>query len=92
MSTPFLSRFTPSLMQPETLEALFVQRHALAERIVELIRESIITPAKHHNLLIGPRGIGKSPDRSEAFCFTFMASSGITRKPRKITYPKLGLA
>jgi len=60
MSTPFLSRFTPSLMPPETLEALFVQRHALAERIVELIRESITTPSKHHNLLIGPRGIGKS--------------------------------
>ena len=60
MGSTFLSRFTPSLMQPETLEALFVQRHALAERIVDLIRESIITPAKHHNLLIGPRGIGKS--------------------------------
>lgn len=60
MGSAFLSRFTPSLMQAETLEALFVQRHALAERIVDLIRESIITPAKHHNLLIGPRGIGKS--------------------------------
>ena len=60
MNSTFLSRFTPSLMQPETLEALFVQRHALAERIVELIRESVLTPAKHHSLLIGPRGIGKS--------------------------------
>jgi DNA-binding transcriptional ArsR family regulator len=60
MGSTFLSRFTPSLMQPETLEALFVQRHALAERIVDLVRESIITPAKHHHLLIGPRGIGKS--------------------------------
>jgi len=60
MGSTFLSRFTPSLMQPATLEALFVQRHALAERIVDLIRESIVTPAKHHNLLIGPRGIGKS--------------------------------
>ncbi len=60
MGSPFLSRFTPSLMRPEALEALFVQRYALADRIVDLIRESIVTSAKHHNLLIGPRGIGKS--------------------------------
>jgi tetratricopeptide (TPR) repeat protein len=60
MNSTFLSRFTPSLMPPQTLEALFVQRHALAERTVDLIRESIVTPAKHHTLLIGPRGIGKS--------------------------------
>ena len=59
-ATPLLSRFTPSLMEPETLEAIFVQREALAQRIVESIRESVLTPAKHYSLIVGPRGIGKS--------------------------------
>lgn len=36
--------------------------------------------------------LNKSPDRSEAFCFTFMASDGVTRKPRPIQYRSLGLA
>src|SRR5207249_6711359 len=56
----FLSHFTPSLMSAETLEAIFVQRGPLAQRTVELIRDSALTPAKHHSLLIGPRGIGKT--------------------------------
>ncbi len=60
MSPPFLSRFTPSLMPAETLETLFVQRHELADRIVELLRDSALTPGKHHWLLVGPRGIGKT--------------------------------
>lgn len=47
-------------MPPEKLEELFVQRQGLAHRLVELIRDSIVTPAKHHSLLIGPRGIGKT--------------------------------
>lgn len=47
-------------MAPADLEAIFVQRENLAQRLVEQIRESVLTPAKHHNLLIGPRGIGKS--------------------------------
>ncbi|MGH9834351.1 MAG: AAA family ATPase, partial [Blastocatellia bacterium] len=60
MNATFLSRFTPSMMTPEALESLFVQREELAQRLVELIRESALTPAKHHTLLIGPRGIGKT--------------------------------
>jgi tetratricopeptide (TPR) repeat protein len=60
MKATFLSRFTPSMMTPEALEALFVQREALAQRIVELTRDSVLTPSKHHTLLIGPRGIGKT--------------------------------
>lgn len=60
MTARFLSRFTPSLMSPEDLEAVFVQRQELATRIVELIRESALTEAKHYTLLIGPRGIGKT--------------------------------
>lgn len=60
MNATFLSRFTPSMMTPAALESLFVQREELAERLVELIRESALTPSKHHTLLIGPRGIGKT--------------------------------
>ncbi|MGB9594992.1 MAG: winged helix-turn-helix transcriptional regulator [Candidatus Poribacteria bacterium] len=60
MKSAFISRFTPSLMKYEDLEAIFVQRESIANRIVELIRDSVITPTKHHILLIGPRGIGKT--------------------------------
>ncbi|KAB8334815.1 tetratricopeptide repeat protein, partial [Scytonema tolypothrichoides VB-61278] len=60
MKSTFLSRFTPSLMTPETLEAIFVQRHHLADYLVELIRESALTANKHFRLLLGMRGIGKT--------------------------------
>lgn len=60
MKSTLISRFTPSLMEPETLEAIFVQREDLAQRLVELIRDSALTPSKHHTLLVGPRGIGKT--------------------------------
>lgn len=52
--------FTPSLMDAESLEALFVQREDLAARIVDLTRDSALTAAKYHFLLVGPRGIGKT--------------------------------
>jgi Flp pilus assembly protein TadD/DNA-binding transcriptional ArsR family regulator len=60
MARKYFSRFTPSLMSPEDLEGIFVQRQKLAVRLVDLIRESTLTAAKHYNLLIGPRGIGKT--------------------------------
>lgn len=60
MAETFLSRFTPSLSQPETLEAITVGRVRELTRIVELITDSVNTPAKHHVLLVGPRGIGKT--------------------------------
>ncbi len=60
MKATFISRFTPSSMTPEVLEGIFVQRQQLAQHLVELIRDSAITPAKHYTLLIGPRGIGKT--------------------------------
>jgi tetratricopeptide (TPR) repeat protein len=56
----FLSRFTPSLTNADALESMFVQRGDLAEHLVEKIRESVLTPAKHHALIIGPRGTGKT--------------------------------
>lgn len=56
----FLSRFTPSMMSADVLEKVFVQRGDMADRIVEVVRESILTPSKHHTLVIGSRGIGKT--------------------------------
>ncbi|MGL5060602.1 MAG: tetratricopeptide repeat protein [Microcoleus sp.] len=60
MKNTIISRFTPSLMAPETLEAILVQRHALANYLVETIRDSATTENRHYQLLIGPRGIGKT--------------------------------
>ncbi len=60
MFKTFLSSFTPSLSQPETLEAITVGRKVELSRIVELIADSVNSSAKHHILLVGPRGIGKT--------------------------------
>jgi tetratricopeptide (TPR) repeat protein len=60
MRASFLSHFTPSMMSSEALEAIFVQREGLAQRLIELISDSVLTKSKHHTLLIGPRGIGKT--------------------------------
>jgi replication-associated recombination protein RarA len=60
MPTPLLSNFTPSLMSPETLEKIFVQREEIAQDLVDRIILSATTPAKHHSLLIGARGMGKT--------------------------------
>jgi tetratricopeptide (TPR) repeat protein len=56
----FLSRFTPSMMSADLLEKVFVQRGDIADRITEVVRESILTPSKHHILVVGSRGIGKT--------------------------------
>ncbi|MFM7438684.1 MAG: winged helix-turn-helix transcriptional regulator, partial [Snowella sp.] len=55
-----MSHYTPSLMNPEDLDAIFVQRQSLLTDLLENIENSILTEAKHHALLIGPRGIGKT--------------------------------
>jgi tetratricopeptide (TPR) repeat protein/DNA-binding transcriptional ArsR family regulator len=60
MKNTFISRFTPSLMTPETLEDILVQRHTLANYLVDKIRDSATTDSKYFQLLIGPRGIGKT--------------------------------
>lgn len=60
MPETFLSTFTPSLSKPETLEAITVGRRLELSRIVELVANSVNTRAKHHVLLVGPRGIGKT--------------------------------
>ena len=56
----FHSSFTPSDAQPKTLETMLVGRMGIAKRLVERIRESATTAEKHQDLLIGPRGIGKT--------------------------------
>jgi tetratricopeptide (TPR) repeat protein len=60
MDKSALFSFTPSLMEGETLEAIFVQREALAADLVERIRESVLTQNKLHTLIIGARGMGKT--------------------------------
>ena len=56
----FHSSFTPSEADPETLEAMLVGRSKIARRLVERIRDSATSGEKHQDLLIGPRGIGKT--------------------------------
>jgi tetratricopeptide (TPR) repeat protein len=60
MKNTYLSRFTPSSMTAETLEAIFVQRHELVKDLIETIKESALTKNKHFRLLIGGRGMGKT--------------------------------
>jgi tetratricopeptide (TPR) repeat protein len=47
-------------MSHEALEAIFVQREALAAQILQRLRDTILTGARQHTLLVGPRGIGKT--------------------------------
>src|SRR5256885_13977863 len=54
------SSFNPTTMRPELLEGVFVQRENLAARLTALFSESANSESKHHVLLVGPRGIGKS--------------------------------
>ena len=60
METYFLSRFTPSLMTQDALEAIFVQREDLLHSIQQRIRASASSTEKKNVLLVGPRGIGKT--------------------------------
>ncbi|MFT4556958.1 MAG: tetratricopeptide (TPR) repeat protein [Porticoccaceae bacterium] len=56
----FIWRFTPSRTDPEVLESIFVQRENLLTSILDRVSESATTDNKHHLLLIGQRGIGKT--------------------------------
>ena len=47
-------------MSREVLEDIFVQRQELAHNLIEGIRNSLLTLARHHTLLTGARGIGKT--------------------------------
>lgn len=56
----YLSHFTPSMTRADLLERLFVQREDMLQRTVERVADSILKKAKHHDLFVGPRGIGKT--------------------------------
>ena len=56
----YLSHFTPSMMAPETLEAMLVQREPLLTRTLANVVDSLRTGSRHHTLFVGPRGIGKT--------------------------------
>jgi tetratricopeptide (TPR) repeat protein len=47
-------------MSPDDLRGIFVQRDSLLSHIEDGLRESISSENKHHYLLVGPRGIGKT--------------------------------
>jgi tetratricopeptide (TPR) repeat protein len=55
-----LSNFTPSIIAPQVLEDILVQRHELVADVVDRIAISITTENKHFPLLIGARGMGKT--------------------------------
>ncbi|HYI60985.1 MAG TPA: tetratricopeptide repeat protein [Acidimicrobiales bacterium] len=55
-----LSSFTPSTMEPEVLEAIFVKREPLAQRLEGAVRAAATTGDIEHHLVAGPRGMGKS--------------------------------
>lgn len=55
-----ISAYTPSNTDPAILKRIFVQREKLLERIVDRLARSMSTGDKHHILLVGPRGSGKT--------------------------------
>jgi DNA polymerase III delta prime subunit len=56
----FISHFSPNRTAPADLEAIHVQRQELLDQVVDKLRESVLTPTKHHFLFVGPRGCGKT--------------------------------
>ncbi len=56
----YLSHFTPSMMPPETLQQMLVQRQPLIDACYDDVVHGVKTRAKHHYLFVGPRGIGKT--------------------------------
>lgn len=60
MSSRLISAYTPSNTDPKVLKRIFVQREKLLERIVDRLSASMKSGDKHHILLVGPRGSGKT--------------------------------
>ena len=54
------ARFTPSLLDEDTLEALFVHRRPLLDDAVARAERAATTSERAHRLLVGPRGAGKT--------------------------------
>lgn len=55
-----LARFTPSVLDKDTLEALFVHRESLVEDAVDRVRRASTTKERANRLFVGPRGAGKT--------------------------------
>lgn len=55
-----ISAYTPSNMDPALLKRIFVQRERLLDLIVNRMTASMTSGDKHHLLLVGPRGSGKT--------------------------------
>lgn len=53
-------RFTPSLLDGETLDRLFVHRHDLLDDAVSRIEAASRGDERRHRLFVGPRGAGKT--------------------------------
>jgi Cdc6-like AAA superfamily ATPase len=56
----FLSIYTPSNHEPEVLEQLLVARNDLLDRTMSKLEAAATSKARHHQLIVGPRGIGKT--------------------------------
>lgn len=52
--------YTPSILAPETLQAMFVKRDALLASLNKKHKSSVLEPSKHFSLIVGPRGMGKT--------------------------------
>ncbi len=55
-----LTRFTPSLLDHETLERLFVNREPLLDHVLARIERATRSDERSHTLWVGPRGAGKT--------------------------------
>jgi hypothetical protein len=60
VSGPRSSRFSPHLVAPERLEALLVGRAPLLAELVDSTTRTVGSGAARYELLVGPRGAGKS--------------------------------
>ncbi len=58
MATPY--KYNPAEMPAEDLEATFVGRQHLLDRLITAVREQTDAGSIQHYLLLGPRGIGKT--------------------------------
>jgi tetratricopeptide (TPR) repeat protein len=54
------SRYSPGNLAPAVLERLFVGRSELLDELIDKVSKSILSRSKHHLLLVGPRGSGKT--------------------------------
>lgn len=60
MSAPRHSRFSPHLVSGDDLDALLVGRDAIAGRLLADLVSAVRTGGARYELLVGPRGAGKS--------------------------------